>query len=297
MRGRKEGLNVITALEDALTDLCNQERMLQLVRNLTAFDDDASGFIKRIAKPHQYFAVTKAVGSTVQTVASNGKAVVVWHTQGSGKSMEMELYANLISRHPKLRKPTIVVITDRTELDGQLFQGFDRSLLLPEKPKQVRRRSELRDELRNRATGNIYFSTLQKFMGSRICGALNAAPNGHRKRAGRRGSHRLGPFSARFGIIPGTTPELLDNGINRPARFALEVEKLHQRRSLRPDLIQHMRTRPSPGKSTRSPSRIRRFEPCGEREDDCGNDYRDDDNHRCSGDLRRGRQGGKTCHW
>jgi type I restriction enzyme R subunit len=150
-------------LELALYGLFNQLRFLQLMRSFTAFDEGADGLVKRIAKPHQYFAVTKAVGNTVQAVESNGKAGVVWHTQGSGKSMEMELYANLVARHPKLLNPTIVVITDRNELDGQLFQTFDQSLLLPEKPQQVKRRSELRDELSNRTTGGIYFTTLQKF--------------------------------------------------------------------------------------------------------------------------------------
>jgi type I restriction enzyme R subunit len=77
--------------------------------------------------------------------------------------MEMELYANRVLRHPMLRNPTIVVITDRTELDGQLFQTFDQSLLLPESPRRIARRSELRDELSNRTTGGIYFTTLQKF--------------------------------------------------------------------------------------------------------------------------------------
>jgi hypothetical protein len=101
-----------------------------LARSFTAFDEGPDGLSKRFAKPHQYFAVTKAVGSTVQAVQSNGKAGVVWHTQGSGKSMEMELYANLVTRHPKLKNPTVVVITDRNELDGQLFQTFDRSLLM-----------------------------------------------------------------------------------------------------------------------------------------------------------------------
>jgi hypothetical protein len=87
----------------------------------------------------------------VQAVETNGKAGVVWHTQGSGKSMEMELYTNLVSRHPKLKNPTVIVVTDRTELDGQLFQTFDQSLLLAEKPVQVRERAQLRDELRNRS--------------------------------------------------------------------------------------------------------------------------------------------------
>ncbi|MCD2168289.1 type I restriction endonuclease subunit R [Microbacterium sp. JC 701] len=153
----------VEPIDDALDGLFNQERFLQLVRNFTAFDENADGLAKRIAKPHQYFAVTKAVGRTVQAVETNGKAGVVWHTQGSGKSMEMELYANLVSRHWKLRNPTVIVVTDRTELDGQLFQTFDQSLLLAEKPIQVRERAQLRDELRNRNTGGIYFTTLQKF--------------------------------------------------------------------------------------------------------------------------------------
>ena len=158
----EEGVSV-EPIDDALNGLFNQERFLQLVRNFTAFDENADGLTKRIAKPHQYFAVTKAVGSTVQAVETNGKAGVVWHTQGSGKSMEMELYTNLVSRHPKLKNPTVIVVTDRTELDGQLFQTFDQSLLLAEKPVQVRERAQLRDELRNRVTGGIYFTTLQKF--------------------------------------------------------------------------------------------------------------------------------------
>lgn len=153
----------VEPIDDALNGLYNQERFLQLVRSFTAFDENADGLTKRIAKPHQYFAVTKAVGSTVQAVETNGKAGVVWHTQGSGKSMEMELYANLVSRHPKLKNPTVVVVTDRTELDGQLFHTFDQSLLLAEKPVQVRERAQLRNELSNRVTGGIFFTTLQKF--------------------------------------------------------------------------------------------------------------------------------------
>jgi len=152
-----------TGLESLLYGVCNLERFLQLQRNFTAFDEGADGLVKRIAKPHQYFAVTKAVGSTVQAVESNGKAGVVWHTQGSGKSMEMELYANLVARQPKLLNPTLVVITDRTELDSQLFETFNQSLLLADKPLQVTTRAQLRDELSNRTTGGIYFTTLQKF--------------------------------------------------------------------------------------------------------------------------------------
>ncbi len=150
-------------LEYVIDGVCNQERFLQLLRNFVAFDASADGLGKRIAKPHQYFAVTKAVGSTVSAVESNGKAGVVWHTQGSGKSMEMELYAHLVSLQPKLKNPTIVVVSDRTELDSQLFETFNRSRLLPETPVNVTTRGELRRELTNRTTGGIYFTTLQKF--------------------------------------------------------------------------------------------------------------------------------------
>ncbi|QXW00777.1 type I restriction endonuclease subunit R [Rhodococcus globerulus] len=152
-----------TPLGVALFGIYNQDRFLQLLRSYTAFDKGEDGLLKRIAKPHQYFAVMKAVDKTVIAVESDGKAGVVWHTQGSGKSMEMELYANLVIRHPKLANPTIVVITDRTELDGQLFETFARSQLLPEQPQQVRKREELRGELSGRKTGGIYFTTLQKF--------------------------------------------------------------------------------------------------------------------------------------
>ncbi|WP_404386643.1 type I restriction endonuclease subunit R [Knoellia locipacati] len=150
-------------LEFLIEGVFNVERFLQLLRNFVAFDAGAEGLSKRIAKPHQYFAVTKAVASTVDAVESDGKAGVVWHTQGSGKSMEMELYTHAVQHHPKLLNPTIVVVTDRTELDGQLFDSFSRSELLGEKPRQVTTRAELRRELTDRTTGGIYFTTLQKF--------------------------------------------------------------------------------------------------------------------------------------
>jgi type I restriction enzyme, R subunit len=152
-----------TEIEFLIEGVFNPERFLQLQRNFTAFDGGAGGYSKRIAKPHQYFAVTKAVGTTVDAVESNGKAGVVWHTQGSGKSMEMELYAHLVSKQPKLKNPTIVVVTDRMELDGQLYETFNRSRLLSEMPVKVTTRFQLRDELANRTTGGIYFTTLQKF--------------------------------------------------------------------------------------------------------------------------------------
>jgi type I site-specific restriction-modification system R (restriction) subunit len=96
-------------------------------------------------------------------VNRDGRAGVVWHTQGSGKSMEMELYVHLAGQRPELRNPTFVVVTDRTELDSQLFAGFARSLLLAEDPVAVTSRAQLRAELAQRTTGGILFTTLQKF--------------------------------------------------------------------------------------------------------------------------------------
>ncbi len=151
------------ALNLALYGLFDQERMLDLLRNYVAFAEDEHGVVKRIARPHQYFAVEKAVAKTVDAVRGHGLAGVVWHTQGSGKSIEMELYANQILKHPALGNPTIVVITDRSDLDDQLFTTFDTSGLLPTKPVQVQSRDQLRAELGNRTVGGIFFTTLQKF--------------------------------------------------------------------------------------------------------------------------------------
>ncbi|QCV95850.1 type I restriction endonuclease subunit R [Acidipropionibacterium acidipropionici] len=149
-------------LEHLCYGLLEPRRFVDIVKHFVTFEHD-DGVTKKIAKPHQYMAVRKAVERTLAAVDSNGKAGVVWHTQGSGKSMEMELYANLVMSDPKLLNPTIVVITDRRDLDGQLYDTFARSTLLPEKPTQIRRRQELRDSLSNRNSGGIYFTTLQKF--------------------------------------------------------------------------------------------------------------------------------------
>lgn len=151
------------ALNLALYGLFTPRRFLDLLSGYVAFAEAPSGAIKRIAKPHQYFAVEKAVRKTVEATRSDGKAGVVWHTQGSGKSMEMELYAHQIATHPSLGNPTIVVITDRTDLDEQLLGSFSASELLPEKPVQAVTRESLRTELTNRRTGGIIFTTLQKF--------------------------------------------------------------------------------------------------------------------------------------
>ena len=138
-------------------------RFIELLFGYVAFARTEDGLVKRLAKAHQYFAVAEAVGKTIEAVRGDGRAGVVLHTQGSGKSMEMELYANQVLTHPSLGNPTIVVLTDRTDLDNQLYGTFQASDLLPEEPLQVATRDDLRAELANRRMGGIVFTTLQKF--------------------------------------------------------------------------------------------------------------------------------------
>lgn len=147
-----------------LCGLFDRRRFLELLRGYVTFASvGGSGLEKRIAKAHQYFAVSRAVEKTVEATRSDGKAGVVWHTQGSGKSMEMELYAYQASVDPRLANPTILVLTDRIDLDDQLFSVFSSSRLLPGEPVQIGSREQLRAELSSRATGGILFTTLQKF--------------------------------------------------------------------------------------------------------------------------------------
>jgi type I restriction enzyme R subunit len=121
--------------------------------------------IKRVAKYHQYWAVNTAVESTVTASGPDGdrRGGVVWHTQGSGKSFEMVFYAAKVMRDPRMSNPTLVFITDRNDLDDQLFgEVFAPARILPEPPAQADTRVALRQMLR-RASGGIIFTTLQKF--------------------------------------------------------------------------------------------------------------------------------------
>ncbi|MFD8765131.1 type I restriction endonuclease subunit R, partial [Streptomyces mirabilis] len=145
----------------ALHGLFTQPRFLSLVRSFVNFVP--SKRMKRIAKPHQYHAVNSAAEKVREAAAGDGKAGVVWHTQGSGKSEEMVLTTTMVMRDPALLNPTVVVITDRNDLDDQLYSTFLESEILPEAPKQILTRAELREELAAKRTGGILFTTLQKF--------------------------------------------------------------------------------------------------------------------------------------
>jgi type I restriction enzyme R subunit len=161
------GYDGLDALNLALHGLFTQDRFLSLTRNFVNFPPPKPGEPlsgKRIAKPHQYFAVNKAVDAVVEASRTNGQAGVVWHTQGAGKSEEMVETAALVARHPGLNNPTIVVITDRNDLDDQLYDTFlDSETLLGQKAHQIDTREELRTELTRRNVGGIVFTTLQKF--------------------------------------------------------------------------------------------------------------------------------------
>lgn len=146
-------------------------RLLDLITHFTVFLGDAGNLVRFGAKYHQFWAVNKAVFATVEAVEGDGRAGVVWHTQGSGKSYEMLWYAGKIMRHPAMENPTVVVLTDRNDLDDQLFDDTFAAALpgapLPEKPMQAGSRADLKALLSGRASGGIIFSTIQKFGVSR----------------------------------------------------------------------------------------------------------------------------------
>ena len=140
--------------------------LLDFLRFFVLFEDDGS-LIKKIAGYHQFHAVRSAIVQVVEASRPGGsqKGGVVWHTQGSGKSITMTCFAARVMREAEMGNPTIVVITDRNDLDGQLFGVFSLSQdLLREQPVQVETRQDLRAKLANRPSGGIVFATIQKFM-------------------------------------------------------------------------------------------------------------------------------------
>ena len=143
--------------------------LLDYLRFFVLFEDDGT-LVKKVAGYHQFHAVRAAVEQVVTAastdeVARRGKGGVVWHTQGSGKSITMTCFAARVMQEPRLQNPTIVVITDRNDLDGQLLGVFSLSQdLLREQPQQATTRQRLRELLDNRPSGGIVFATIQKFM-------------------------------------------------------------------------------------------------------------------------------------
>ncbi len=144
--------------------------LLDYLRYFVLFEDDGT-LVKKIAGYHQFHAVRAAIAQVISASRPDGapsvrgKGGVVWHTQGSGKSITMTCFAARVMQEPLMANPTIVVITDRNDLDGQLFGVFSLAQdLLREQPVQAGSRQELRALLANRPSGGIVFATIQKFM-------------------------------------------------------------------------------------------------------------------------------------
>lgn len=140
--------------------------LLNLLRHFIAFADTEKGLAKILGAYHQVHAVDAAVAATLGTMAApaNRRIGVVWHTQGSGKSLTMLFYAGKVIAQPEMNNPTLVVVTDRNDLDGQLFETFAASSgLLRQTPMQAKDRAHLR-ELLKVASGGVVFTTAQKFL-------------------------------------------------------------------------------------------------------------------------------------
>ena len=175
----------LTELQVMLEGICEPERFLPLVRDFIVFEDDGGGaLVKKMAGYHQFHAVQVAVAETLRAaelqttdergryeagrqpggVAGDRRIGVVWHTQGSGKSLTMAFYAGRIIREAAMRNPTVVVLTDRNDLDDQLFGTFSRCRdVLRQPPHQAESRSDLRARL-SVAAGGVVFTTIQKFL-------------------------------------------------------------------------------------------------------------------------------------
>ncbi|NCC31439.1 MAG: type I restriction endonuclease subunit R, partial [Chloroflexia bacterium] len=151
-------------LEVLTRGLFAQHRFLTMLRSLIVFEDDGSTVSKKMAGYHQFHAVERAVAATLEATGPTGnrRAGVVWHTQGSGKSLTMAFYAGRIIQEPAMANPTLVVITDRNDLDDQLFGTFSRCQeLLRQAPTQAVDRNDLRTKL-DVAAGGVVFTTIQK---------------------------------------------------------------------------------------------------------------------------------------
>lgn len=146
-----------------LDGMLRKDRLLDLVKNFVCFNNNAGGSVKILSAYHQYFAVKKAVARAREAIEGDGKIGVFWHTQGSGKSLSMVFFAHLLQ--DALDSPTIVVITDRNDLDDQLFGQFSRcASFLRQTAVQAESRRHLKELLVGREANGIIFTTMQKFM-------------------------------------------------------------------------------------------------------------------------------------
>lgn len=153
-------------LEVMFHGMLNKHTLLDLIRQFIVFEKSDSKTLKKVAAYHQYYAVNKAVESTVTASGNNGdrRGGVIWHTQGSGKSLSMVFFSGKLIIEPRMENPTLVILTDRNDLDDQLHETFTNcQQLLRQEPQKAESRKELRQLLKV-ASGGIVFTTIQKFM-------------------------------------------------------------------------------------------------------------------------------------
>jgi len=151
------------AWETLVKGLLRRDVLLDLLRYFTVFENDGRTVIKKVAGYHQFHAGRKGLAQVLRALQEDGKAGVVWHTQGSGKSLLMAFFAGILVHHEDLQNPTLVVLTDRNDLDNQLFGTFSRCAdLFGQAPQPVTEVAELR-RLLDRQAGGVIFATIQKF--------------------------------------------------------------------------------------------------------------------------------------
>lgn len=187
-----DGITVVDSqrepeMEPMIKGLLNKETLLDVIRHFIVFEKTKEKTIKKIAAYHQYYAVNKAIESTIRAASppvyvanepphrfglptvkdqpqGDQRAGVVWHTQGSGKSLSMVFYTGKLVLAEEMNNPTILVLTDRNDLDQQLFETFGNcEQLIRQKPKQAESRDDLKDKL-SVASGGVIFTTIQKFL-------------------------------------------------------------------------------------------------------------------------------------
>lgn len=149
-----------------LKGMLDKKVLIDLIRYFIVFEKTKEKTIKKIAAYHQYYAVNKAIQSTIKASSAKGnqRAGVVWHTQGSGKSLSMVFYSGKMVVTPQLDNPTIIILTDRNDLDQQLFDTFSNcQQLIRQTPVQAENRNHLQSLL-SVASGGVVFTTIQKFM-------------------------------------------------------------------------------------------------------------------------------------
>jgi len=187
-----DGITVVDSqrepeMEPMIKGLLNKSTLLDVIRHFIVFEKTKEKTIKKIAAYHQYYAVNKAIESTIRAASppinvaneppnhfglptvkdqpqGDQRAGVVWHTQGSGKSLSMVFYTGKLVLAEEMNNPTILVLTDRNDLDQQLFETFGNcEQLIRQKPKQAESRDDLKDKL-SVASGGVIFTTIQKFL-------------------------------------------------------------------------------------------------------------------------------------